>query len=81
MNEMKTTDRKIEVFSILSFSASIIAFVSFFILKYSYLELLFVPGIVFGHISKYIIKKKPLSGGSGIALAGITIGYSIPIIL
>jgi len=78
---MKTTkiiDRKIEPFSVLSFSISIISFGSFFTSEIPYIELLFLPGTVFGHISRHIIKNRPLLGGSGIALAGITVGYAIP---
>jgi hypothetical protein len=36
-----------------------------------------IPGIVFGHIALREIKRDPTQGGSGMAIAGIVIGYII----
>ncbi len=80
MKKRKIYEQHIEAFSILSFSVSTIAFVASFTFRDAYIDLLFVPGILFGHISRHRLKRNPVLGGSMIALIGITAGYAIPVI-
>jgi hypothetical protein len=80
MKTKKLYERDIEVFSILSFSVSAVAFVASFTFRNAYVDFLFLPGILFGHISRHRLKRNPVLGGSMIALMGITAGYAIPVI-
>lgn len=80
MKAQNLHERDIEVFSILSFSVSTIAFVASFTFRNAYVDLLFLPGIIFGHISRHRLKRNPVLGGSMIALMGITAGYAVPVI-
>ena len=81
MKTKKLYERDIEVFSLLSFSVSTIAFFASFASRNANIDYLFLPGILFGHISRHRLKKNPALRGSTIALMGITAGYAIPVIL
>jgi hypothetical protein len=39
--------------------------------------LAFIPGIICGHIARSQIRRNPATGGKGIALAGILVGYAM----